>query len=67
MLSSGALILHFFVLVACDHPSLVSKDYTTDKEAVEPTAVGEIDVAFLEGAGRCQICQTVYAVLALLF
>lgn len=59
-------------LTACNHPSLVSKDYRQDKEAVDPKAakddddVGDNadDLADLMGglglanAKRCTLCQT---------
>ena len=57
--------------LACNHPSLVSKDFSADRDAVEPRAVKESqdlddadDLADLFGAmgmsasRKCQLCQT---------
>lgn len=57
---------------ACNHPSLLSKEFTVDKEAVEPHAAkndkdledaddladlfGQMDVA---PSRKCQMCQQV--------
>lgn len=56
--------------IACNHPSLVSKDFSTDKEAVEPKAAkndGDLDGADdladlfgqmgVAGERKCQMCQ----------
>lgn len=54
---------------ACNHPSLVSKDYRIDKDAAEPKAAKDDeddteDLAAMfgqlgmSGAKKCQLCQT---------
>ncbi|KAJ3534788.1 hypothetical protein NM688_g7079 [Phlebia brevispora] len=68
---TSMLVLLLRLRQACNHPSLVSKDYRQDKEAVEPKAakddddVGENadDLADMMGGlglgngKRCQMCQ----------
>ena len=58
--------------LACNHPSLVSKDYRQDKEAVDPKAAKDDDdvgdngddlAELMGGLGlgaikRCNMCQT---------
>jgi hypothetical protein len=57
--------------VACNHPSLVSKDYRVDKDAADPKATGndeddadDLTAMFenmgMSGARKCQLCQTAY-------
>lgn len=67
------LITRLIHLVACNHPSLVSKDYKADKEAVDPKAAekdNDDDLAddladMLGGLGlggakkHCVLCQVV--------
>ncbi|KAI0320422.1 SNF2 family N-terminal domain-containing protein [Amylostereum chailletii] len=65
------LVLLLRLRQACNHPSLVSKDFRMDKDAVEPRAAtkeGDEDVDALADAlgglgmstgKRCQMCQTV--------
>ena len=59
-------------MTACNHPSLISKDFTDDKEAVEPSESKDDDeeadkLADLLGAmevsndRKCQMCQNTYA------
>ena len=58
---------------ACNHPSLVSKDYHIDKDAAEPKAAKDEDdaddlaVMFgqlgMLGGKKCQLCQTPSVVL----
>ena len=54
---------------ACNHPSLVSKDYKIDREAAEPKAskdegedADDLAAAFgqigISGGRKCQVCQT---------
>ena len=61
---------------ACNHPSLVSKDYRIDKDAAEPKAAKDDeddadDLAAMfgqlgmSGAKKCQLCQTASVVLSL--
>lgn len=60
-------------IAACNHPSLLSKDFLADKEAVEPKAAKSgqdvedaDDLAELFGqmgvssTRKCQVCQTTY-------
>ena len=60
---------------ACNHPSLISKDFLADKEAVDPKAAKSgqdvddaDDLAELFGqlgvssARKCQVCQTTYVI-----
>lgn len=58
--------------VACNHPSLVSKDYKADKDAIEPKASpkgdddGDDELADMfgqmgvSGSRNCQLCRIVY-------
>lgn len=63
-----------WLIVACNHPSLVNKDYKMDRDAIEPKAASKgneadddaDDLAAMFGslgvsnAKRCQVCQTEY-------
>ena len=57
-----------YLFAACNHPSLVNKDYQMDSSPTEPRAASKADddgddVAAMFGslgvsnAGRCQVCQ----------
>ncbi|KAF9242263.1 SNF2 family N-terminal domain-containing protein [Melanogaster broomeanus] len=62
------LVLLLRLRQACNHPSLVSKDYRADKDADEPKAANDEEddadlVAMfgqmgMSGARKCQLCQT---------
>ncbi|KAI9569336.1 SNF2 family N-terminal domain-containing protein [Boletus coccyginus] len=66
------LVLLLRLRQACNHPSLVSKDYRIDQDAAEPKAAndGEDDAEDLatmfgqlgmSGERKCQLCQTALA------
>ncbi|TDL20620.1 hypothetical protein BD410DRAFT_725354 [Rickenella mellea] len=69
---TSMLVLLLRLRQACNHPSLVSKDFSTDKEAVEPKAAkndGDLDGADdladlfgqmgVAGERKCQMCQEI--------
>jgi hypothetical protein len=68
------------VCAACNHPSLVNKDYKMDQDAIDPKAKGNDaddddadDLATMFGSlgvtstKRCQVCQTLYVIFVVLF
>lgn len=67
---TSVLVLLLRLRQACNHPSLISKDYLEDKEAVDPKAAkgkdldDADDLADVFGqmgvstARKCQMCQT---------
>ncbi|KAI0039548.1 hypothetical protein FA95DRAFT_1684246 [Auriscalpium vulgare] len=67
---TNVMVLLLRLRQACNHPSLVSKDYNTDRDAVEPTAAAKDEDDDAESltamfgtlgvsAGKkCQLCQS---------
>lgn len=74
---TSVLVLLLRLRQACNHPSLISKDYVCDKEAVDPQAAKGKDLddaddladAFgqmgVSSEKRCQMCQTRWVVTIL--
>jgi SNF2 family DNA or RNA helicase len=70
---TSMLVLLLRLRQACNHPSLISKDFTADNEAVEPQpAKGQdlddaddlanmLEQMGVSSARKCQMCQTRYA------